>query len=245
MVENLAGQPAGVSLPCTAPAQHHLLTVLRLGEGRQVEVFDAAGWTAQARLRQDEGAAWVLVLATAARRHPRLFDLAVAVAAPRGERADWLVEKLTELGVTRIDWLLSARSQPHSRRLRGPRWARIAGQAAGQAHAAAPPEVGSAAQALDAYLAALPDDRALFVADPTGAPMAALVDGLLPCRATVVVGPEGGLTGDELAGLRQVGARALRLSTNILRVETAAVAAAALLTAVADGPTCAGPQGAG
>ncbi|HKN40463.1 MAG TPA: RsmE family RNA methyltransferase [Acidimicrobiia bacterium] len=198
--------------------RHHLERVLRLRPGEQLTVSDGAGRWRLCRFATE------LELAGPVQVEPRPEpEITVALALTKGERLEWAVQKLTELGVDRIVPLAAARSVvrwdgdrgvAHVDRLR-----RVARQAAMQSRRVRLPVVAGVHDFATA--ASLP-----------GAAMAER-GGHPPTLATpvVLVGPEGGWDEAELAApLPTVG-----LGPHVLRAETAAVAAAALLTALRAG----------
>ena len=195
--------------------RHHLSRVLRLRDGATVTVTDGAGAWRPCRLV----AAGAVVepageITRAARPDP---PITIAVAIPKGDRAEWMVQKCTEIGVDRIVLVHAARSvvqwddaraARHVDRLR-----RVAAEAAMQSRRVWLPEL-SGPVPVDEVLATT------AVAEPGGR---ALRGG----DTTVAVGPEGGWSPDELAGA----ADTVSLGPHILRVETAAVVASTLLVA--------------
>lgn len=202
-----------VDAPELAPDdRRHLERSLRLRVGETVTVSDGAG-----RWRPCRFAAGGLEPCGEIIVEPRPTpSVAVAIALTKGERLDWAVQKLTELGVDRVVPFTAERSVVrwdtgraghHVGRLR-----RIARQAAMQSRRAWLPEVDDLRPFAEA--AAIPD---AVLAEPGGERPS--LD-----RPVVLVGPEGGWSADEAATLPRVG-----LGPTVLRVETAAVAAGALL----------------
>jgi len=210
---------------------HHLTRVLRLRPGDAVTVTDGAGGWRRCRLADDGGE--TLAPAGAVEHRPRAQPLlTVAFALTKGERPEWVVQKLTEAGVDRIVPFAAARSvvrwdggraDRNVERLR-----RVAREAAMQSRRAWLPEVGALASF--AQVAAL-DGAAL--AERAGAPPSL-------ARPTLLVGPEGGWADEEReAGLARVG-----LGPFVLRADTAALAAGLLLSALRDGLVAgSGPNG--
>lgn len=147
--------------------------------------------------------------------------LTVAVAAPKGDHLGDLVRGLTELGVGRILPLVCARGERVPAQL--DRLERIAGEALKQCRRGRLPTIGPAVSVDELVRSG----AALMVADRDGRGCPAG----RPRPLTLVVGPEGGLTTDELARLDAAGAQRVRLAASILRIETAAVALAAVVTA--------------
>jgi len=209
---------------------HHLARVLRLRPGETVTVADGSGWWRAYRVesagRAAAGAAVALEALAERQREPALAPrLAVAFALTKADKPELVVQKLTELGVDRIVPVLAERSvaRPDDGKARreAERWRRIAKEAARQCRRANLPVVEDLRP-----LQALAGHPGLVVAERNGGPVDALVEppgGEL----LVVVGPEGGLAGGEVDAL-EPWAR-LDLGPHVLRAETAAIAAAALL----------------
>jgi len=218
-IEGTVARPDPASL-------HYLSDVLRLEPGAEVEVFDGAGssWTAQftgSELRLGASRAAALPGVT----------VWLVFALSRGEKGDWIVQKCTELGVTRlVPWQAErsvVRLEPDRAEERARRWRRIAGEAARQCGRSDVPEVavpGTLAQAL----AAPPGFERIVFHAGTGAPLAGSVR---PGGAgfLAVLGPEGGLTDREVRACLDAGCRLASLGPRVLRAETAAVAAATLI----------------
>ena len=202
----------------------HLGRVLRVRPGDAVEVFDGQGGAGRYAVVEVARRTVTLTRSGDAPPGPRLpAPLHVAVAAPKGKRAQRLVEGLTELGVDSVRWLDCARSQgkqadPEQVR----RWALEACKQCRRNHL---PEVGPPL-AIDALG---PDGRCLIGAPGDAQPIAAAV--AAPEPTWLVIGPEGGLTDDEVAALRDRGATPVRLGPAILRVETAALGLTAAVIA--------------
>jgi len=201
-----------------AEDRRHLERVLRLRPGEDLTVADGAGRWRHCRFGAQLAAVGPVQME--ARPEP---EITIALALTKGERFEWAVQKLTELGVDRIVPVAAARSvvrwdseraAHHVERLQ-----RIARQAAMQSRRAWLPVVDP----LHSFAAA---------AAVAGAALAERGAGPPTLRTpTVLVGPEGGWATDELdAGLERVG-----LSPHVLRSETAAVTAGTLLTALRAG----------
>jgi 16S rRNA (uracil1498-N3)-methyltransferase len=202
--------------------RHHLERVLRLRAGEAVTASDGAGRWVACTFVGGEGAGLEVAGEVVVER-AAVPPITVAFAPTKGDRPEWAVQKLTELGVDRIVPLLAARSVVRwtgDRALAAvERLRRVAREAAMQSRRAWLPVVDepcpfSAAASLAGVVLAVPGG------DPPS------LD-----RPVVLVGPEGGWDADELgADLPTVG-----LGPNILRTETAAVAAATLLVALRHG----------
>lgn len=210
----------------TADAVHYLRDVLRLAPGAEVEVFDGEGASWPGRV--EEGFA---AIALGPRRDARpALSLWLLPALAKGEKMDLVVQKATELGATAIAPFAAERSvvrlDAGKGEARAERWRKIAAEAARQCGRADVPAV-HAPSSLAAALAAIPDGHARFLFHPGGEP---LPDAIAPPGAVAaIIGPEGGLTPAEVERCEQAGARRASLGPRVLRAETAAVAATALL----------------
>jgi 16S rRNA (uracil1498-N3)-methyltransferase len=186
----------------------HALRALRLAPGDRVTVFDPSEtWSGEIESTAGE----VRVRLLEKLPEPALPRVVVAAAAPKGARLDWMIEKLAELGVAEYIPVRFARSVVEPGEGKRKRMEKIALSAAKQSGAPLmkiSPEKPAAQLPADAWLAA-----------PGGTARPPAGGGVL------VVGPEGGLTAQEEARF----SRRFSLGPTILRIETAAVVAAARL----------------
>jgi 16S rRNA (uracil1498-N3)-methyltransferase len=215
-------------------AARHLGRVLRAEVGAVVQAVDADGALLSVRLTAigARGAEGLVV-----GREPLVTEsplrLTLAQAVPKGDRMEDIVRMTTELGVTRVVPLMTDRTvvrlEPTRWSSRVARWQRIAREASQQSGRAAVPEITVPRQ-LGALAREAP--RAdllvcLWEAERRG------LDACLPAgprsRVTVVVGPEGGLTAEEVQRLVEAGALVAGLGPRVLRTATAGVVAVALL----------------
>jgi 16S rRNA (uracil1498-N3)-methyltransferase len=204
---------ADVERPDVDPAdRHHVERVLRVRAGQTVTVGDGQGrWRTCAWGGVVEPVGEVIVEA-----HPAPA-VTVGFALPKADRAEWATQKLVELGVDRIVLLHTARSvvrwEPSRAARQRERLERVARQAAMQARRAWLAEVEGPIEVADALTW---DGTAL--AEPGGGPVSLE-------RPVVLVGPEGGWSAEEWDGRPAT----VGLGPHVLRVETAAIAAGALL----------------
>ena len=209
--------------------RRYLIKALRLTDGEKIEVFDGQGFFALATLRGiDEEQPYLEVEEPQEAPKPE-HELFIAVATPKGDRADWLVEKITEIGASGLIWLKTERSvvSPKNESKKFARWARIADAAARQSRRVRVPQIRGP---LSLEELSQEDFDHRLVASPLRSEDA-LPKTALKGRSVIVIGPEGGFTDHELEQLKNSGYNLLWLSPHILRTETAAIAAAAVLIA--------------
>jgi 16S rRNA (uracil1498-N3)-methyltransferase len=205
----------------------HHLRVRRAASGEVVELRDGAGLVGTGRLTSLPRGWEVEVVE--ARRERRPPALTLAAAAGDRERFGWLVEKAAELGVTRVVPLETERTAGVASRLRDgqvEKLRRVALETLKQCGAAWACEVADP-MSLESFIATVPEGTR-WVTDAGGAAGPA---SLSTEPVTVVIGPEGGLTRDEIDRLRAAGYLPVTLGPFTLRYETAALAAAALVAA--------------
>ncbi len=221
------------SAALTDEARHYLRDVLRLAPGDEVELFDGRGAAWPARIGPGFEA-----LALGPRREAGAGGppIHLLLALAKGEKVDLVVQKATELGAARLVPFAAERSvvrlEPAKGAERAERWRRIAEEAARQCGRADVPEVSPPVTLAAALAAVPPGFRLLVLHGEGGTPLAALPLLGAPGLAAVV-GPEGGLTPEELAACQAAGAARATLGPRTLRAETAAIAAVAVLQAVA------------
>ncbi|MCC6737600.1 MAG: 16S rRNA (uracil(1498)-N(3))-methyltransferase [Planctomycetia bacterium] len=206
----------------------HLATVMRAAPGDVLRLVDGRGRRAVARFLGLEGiSARVEVVScerAAAGSGPGGARVGVAAAIPKGARADWLVEKAVEAGLDVFFPILARRGVATAEGAeKRARWERIAAGAAKQCGRATVPELMEPRPLAD-VLAATAAWPVRVVADPAGGPVPGAAG-----DALAFVGPEGGWAPEERAALAAL--PGMRLGPHILRVETAAVLAAAALAA--------------
>ena len=207
--------------------EEHHLRVRRAVEGDVVELRDGEGLVGRGRLVR-QGKDWMVEVTDAARA-PTPAELTLAVGAGDRDRFEWVVEKATELGVTSVIPLETDRTAGVASRVRPQhldRLRRRALEAVKQSGAAWAPRVEQPLPLEDLAVRQLAGQG--WVAEAGGGVVPAVV-GAGPL--TVVVGPEGGLTPEELRRLRGAGYAPVRLGSHTLRFETAAIVAAAAAVA--------------
>jgi len=200
---------ASLADPQPEPADaHHLFRVLRLRDGERVTVCDGAGSWLAATVAGD-----ALVAGSDVQQEPVPPRCTIAAAIPKGDRLEWMVQKLTEVGATEIVLLHCDRSVVRWNAAKAAqqlaRLGRIVREAAMQSRRVWLPVLRGPVPF--AEIAASSDAT---LADPAGS--------VVECSPCVIIGPEGGFSSEELA----VDLPRVRLGDTVLRVETAALVAA-------------------
>lgn len=223
----LAAAPQAGQAVLTGDEARHLTRVLRARLGDEVRVFDGAGreWAAHVAAIGRDQVTLELVADLPPRPSPARH-LTLAVALPKGERQKWLVEKLTELGVTRLVPLITDRGVAEATPAAIERLTRGVIEACKQCGRNTLMKIGEPAT-LEQLAAAHPEAVRLF-AHPIGSPLAEAVAPGQPA-IVVAIGPEGGFTDAEIEAAARHGYHRVSLGPLILRIETAAIAMAARL----------------
>ena len=213
---------------------HHLVNVLRLRPGELVIAADGNGAYVPCEIAAIEqpargrgraaatGQPLLVSIGEIVRTDPPVDPLAVAFAMPKGERADWTVQKLTELGIDLIVPLMSERSVVRLDQIdaekRGARFRRIAVEAGAQSRRVHLPSIPDPLTFAEFVAGIAPSLDVLAMAEPAGAPLG-------KDTRSILVGPEGGWSPVELQAVpTRVG-----MGDTILRAETAAIVAGTLL----------------
>ena len=222
----------GAAVALSRDQANYLVNVLRLARGGELLLFNGREGEWRARLA---GAKKTLAAEVGAqsRPQPQPSDLHFLFAPLKHARLDYLVQKAVEMGASRLQPVLTRHTQVA--RINLERMVANSIEAAQQCGILSLPEV-AAPVAFAALVAELDADRLLVFCDEAAAvqdPVAALAAFAPAARVAVLIGPEGGFSEDERALLLKRGRVArLALGPRILRADTAAVAALALVQAV-------------
>jgi 16S rRNA (uracil1498-N3)-methyltransferase len=224
---------AGAAVPLAPPQAHYLKDVLRLTSGDHVLVFNGRDGEWQGALAPAGKRGLALVIEAQTRPQTAGPDLHYLFAPLKRARLDYMVQKAVEMGVARLAPVVTRHTQ--AERVNLERMRANAIEAAEQCGILRLPEI-AAPVALAAALAALAPERLLVFCDedaPVVDPAAALSAAAGAAALAVLVGPEGGFATEErelLLARRNI--VRLALGPRILRADTAAVAALALVQAV-------------
>ncbi|MFD0271014.1 16S rRNA (uracil(1498)-N(3))-methyltransferase [Streptomyces sp. NPDC127106] len=230
--------PAGPQFVLDGPEGRHAVSVKRLNPGEAVVLTDGRGGWAEAVVEAVEGKDRLAVSVSATGREPEPeVRITVVQALPKGDRGEVAVETMTETGVDAIVPWQASRCITQWRGDRGAKslakWRNTAREAGKQSRRVRFPEVAEAVTTKQVAALLADADLAVVLHEDRDHPSGALATADLPAAGSIVlvVGPEGGVSPEELALFAEAGARPLRLGPSVLRTSTAGTAAAAVLLA--------------
>src|SRR3954471_6185183 len=231
-----ASQPiTGDHVTLDGPEAHHLLHVMRAAAGTQVTVFDNSGAEFDAVVESTRRSDAILRVTDRREVNCELpFPLVVGVALPKGDRQKWLVEKLNELGFTTLVPLITERSVSQAMASTTERLTRTAIEATKQCGRArlmqiVAPQTWSEFTGINPIVG-VPQSPTMrrLLAHPNSPPVSQFtLSPALP--TTIAIGPEGGFTDGEVSSALAGGWQPVSIGRSVLRVETAAIALAAML----------------
>lgn len=220
---------SGAEITLEPAPSHHLLRVLRLRAGAELQLFNGLGGSFTATLvgsRGQHALATIRDFVPVDRESPLAIELAIGIS--RGERMDWIVQKAVELGVAAIRPLITRRTEVRLGGERGEKklghWRHIAIAACEQCGRSRVPAIHPPQTLAKALPAAI--GLRLVLAPGALQPLAAVTE--WPSALTLLIGPEGGLAPEEIAAAQAAGFIAVSLGPRVLRTETAPLAALAI-----------------
>ncbi|AWL38337.1 MULTISPECIES: 16S rRNA (uracil(1498)-N(3))-methyltransferase [Streptomyces] len=233
VVDNLPGGPEFV---LDGPEGRHAVSVKRLTAGEDVVLTDGRGHWADGVVRAAEGKdRLVVALGTVCEEPAPAPRITVVQALPKGDRGEVAVETMTETGVDAIVPWEASRCVTRWKGDRGlkslAKWRTTAREAGKQSRRVRFPEVSGVMTTKEVAALLAGADFAGVLHEDRDTPGAPLATAELPVRGSIVlvVGPEGGVSPQELAAFADAGAPPYRLGPSVLRTSTAGTAAAALL----------------
>lgn len=232
LVDSLADARPGGLVEVTGDEAHHAVVVRRLRAGERVVLTDGLGRSVTGAVSTTQKRSMTVTVESVEDSAAPVPELVVVQALPKGDRGELAVEVLTEIGVTSIVPWAASRSVAvwkGERVAKGvARWRSTAREAAKQARRSWFPSVADLATTSDVVELVGNADLALVLHEEGAASIANVA---VPAagRIVLVVGPEGGLTDDELADFAAAGAQVVKLGAEVLRTSTAGVAACAAL----------------
>ena len=230
----IADEVSGNRAALTGEHADHLIRILRARVGQEFDIATGPvvrrgriAAIANQRVEFDLGEE--LPAASAA-------NITLVLAVFKFDRMEWAIEKCTELGVSRIVPVIARRTDAHlaaASAKRTERWRRLALQAAEQSRRAEPPEITAPLKFSDAM--ALPGALRIVLAESELQPLRDVLESYVleshspESQITLAIGPEGGWADDELELFHGAGWVSASLGSTILRAETAAIAATAIV----------------
>jgi 16S rRNA (uracil1498-N3)-methyltransferase len=231
-VESLAGVRRDDRVEVGGAEAHHAVAVRRMRAGEGVVLTDGRGLRATGTVAETARSTLVVTVERVETVPEPAPAVTVVQALPKGDRGELAVEVLTEVGVARIVPWAAERSVAVWRGERADkalaRWQATAREAAKQARRAWFPEVAPRADTGDAVREVAAADLAVVLHEAADGSLAEVA---VPAVGSfvVVVGPEGGLTDEEVSAFAAAGGRQCRMGEEVLRTSTAGVAAVAAL----------------
>lgn len=232
--DGLSDVATGDAVTVDGDEARHAVVVKRIRVGEQVALTDGAGTTVTGPVAAADKTSMTVTAESVRTEEPELPRVVVVQAVPKGDRGELAVEMLTEVGVDVIVPWAASRSVAVWRGERGAKslakWRTTARESAKQARRAWFPEVTEMANTDEVAAMLANASVPVVLHEAASGPIA---DIPVPGRGeiVVVVGPEGGLSDDELTTFAEAGAEPVRLGTSVLRTSTAGVAATAALLA--------------
>lgn len=215
----------GAEIPLQPREARYILTVLRLGPGDEVTVFDGEGNEYRTELIEDyQGGIYLAIQEEVRPGRESPLRITLGQGLLKGDKMKFVIQKATELGVGRIVPLTTARSIPiveeERESLRKARWERIAQEAAKQCGRTVVPQIEAIHDIAD-FLAASAGARVIFwEGEPT--PLREVADQIDPHKGiTLLIGPEGGFAEAEVTAAQDQGFLVAGLGHRVLRAETA------------------------
>jgi 16S rRNA (uracil1498-N3)-methyltransferase len=229
---DLAGARVGGSVELTGDEARHAGVVRRIRAGEQIALSDGVGRTVVATVDATSKSSLEATVSEVLDEPADPLRLVVVQAIPKGDRGELAVEMLTEVGVDEVVPWAASRSVAVWRGERAAKslakWRNTAREAAKQSRRAWFPEVAEMAGTPE-VVDLLRDAALAVVLHEAGTRPLADLDVPAKGEVVVVVGPEGGISDEELAAFAEAGAEPLRMGRSVLRTSTAGVAASAAL----------------
>jgi 16S rRNA (uracil1498-N3)-methyltransferase len=207
---------------------HHIRDVMRLKEGSRVSIFDGEGNEYAADIKKilknsvQLDIKGIIVL----KQNPSI-KITLYQSLPKNVKMDFIIRKAVELGVDEIVPIITDRTVPDVKEIRGKkmeRWERIAKAASKQCGRIKLPVISNAVGFKEALVESKKAEKVVFAAlSDDAVPLKEMLRGKMPESAAVFIGPEGDFTRDEINMAKEEGYRVCSLGNLVLRVETAAL----------------------
>jgi len=214
----------GAQLCIGSDEARHAVSVKRTAPGDTVELLDGLGAVATARVTDARKRTPLVVeILSLARRDPVAPRVEIAAPIPKGDRLAQMIDQLSQAGAAAWIPLTTERAERTEKPLNLERLTRVATEAMKQSGRAHRLEIAEPLAVLDALESGVPT----LLADASGSRPLPPITG----RVRVLIGPEGGFTPAEIAAAAAADIAAITLGPHVMRIETAAVAAASITLA--------------
>jgi 16S rRNA (uracil1498-N3)-methyltransferase len=222
----------GDTITLDAEESRHLARVLRLAAGARVAVCDGRGRLVETEVQSlESGQAMLKVVRDLPSTGESPLAVTLAVGLAKGDALDAVIRQATEMGVSGISpftSLYSEKSTPERTARRLVRWRRVAQESLKSCRRTRLPAILPVAAFTD-ILPGPEEAKIIFWEEERGGGLTGRLTGPRPSGVRLIIGPEGGLAPEEVEQARQAGYRAASLGPRRLKVETAALAALALI----------------
>ena len=227
----------GKTITLSTDEARHARDVLRLGRGDEVFVFDGEGREYRCNIVDIASRSMTLTISeeTPSAKPESPLDLTLAVALLKGEKFDLVVQKATELGVTKLHPLVTTRAdirirEPQDAARKAERWQRIALEAAKQCGRARLMQVNLPTNLVELFRSISDVQLKVMFTERNGGSLEVAFESRADFKSVIaMVGSEGGWTDEERTQARDSGWQLVTLGGRTLRAETAAIVAATLL----------------
>lgn len=219
-------------IPLTGEILHHLAVVLRLSVGDEIVLLDGRGTLCRCQITALQKKTAQVAVVERWQESDTAFPIHLLQALPKSDKMDLVLQKGTELGIRRFSPLYSCRSvpklAPEKVEQRCQRWRRIVSEAARQSRRPLLPEVATP-RPLAETLTDCGEALRLMLWEEGSRPLAEVLPAEAPASIALLVGPEGGFTGEEAKTATEAGFQPVHLGPRIMRSETAGFAVTAIL----------------
>jgi 16S rRNA (uracil1498-N3)-methyltransferase len=228
------GQVIGPSITIMGDDVRHIATVLRMKPGEMLILCDGKGAEYTAKIEQVGRAEIAAEIVHEKKREIPSPQVTLVQGLPKFDKMDWIVQKATELGVSSIVPLITERTivKIKDKEKRVQRWQKICREAAMQSSRVDIPRVETIQSIRDYFHTVVfdPDTLLLLPWEEGTQPIKEILRSRVGAKHIIVlIGPEGGFSAAEAEMIKGKGFHAVNLGPNILRTETAAVAALSMI----------------
>ncbi|MDR2191268.1 MAG: 16S rRNA (uracil(1498)-N(3))-methyltransferase [Endomicrobium sp.] len=215
---------------------HYVLTVKRFNAGDEIMIFDGLGNSYKGKILTADKNFIAGIILSSSYKKPS-FEINLYTAVPKGERFEWLIEKAAEIGVVKIVPLITKRSaQTDFSENKLARFEKISISASGQCGRNDIMKIYKPQDFKTACQNASENKNFITVlaweSSDLSKTLPFIFEGIKPFGANIFIGPEGGFEDCEVAFAKELGVKTVSLGENILRIETAAIAAVILTSAL-------------